>query len=323
MQQGESPTAIARILGVGRTSLYRWLPLAKQGPEALAAKPHLGPKPRLRNDPVHQLETELNRGAKAHGWDNQLGSAQRIGEVIRRLFGITYHVEHVRKIIRRRLHWSSQKPQKKAKQRNDQKIDQWRRQELPQVLEKAQERKAHLVFLDESGFQLEPVIRRSYAPIGQTPIQEAWHRKGRISVISAVTVSPVLERTNLSFRLLPDNTNAHGEDTASFLAQLRRQLQGPMTVLWDRSRIHRQSSVVQAYLAQHPEIVTADFPGYAPDANPDEYVWCWTKYHRLPNYAPESTCELRFRLWDELSDLSQRPDLLASFIRHAGIPLRL
>ncbi len=179
------------------------------------------------------------------------------------------------------------------------------------------------MFIDESGFQLEPLIRRSYAPIGQTPIQEAWHRKGRISVISAVTVSPVLERTNLAFRLLPDNTNAHGEDTVSFLAHLRNQLRGPMTVLWDRSRIHRQSSAVQAYLAQHPEIVTVDFPGYAPEVNPDEFVWCWTQYHRLPNYAPESTSELRFRLWDELSDLSQRPDLLVSFIRHAGIPLRL
>jgi transposase len=179
------------------------------------------------------------------------------------------------------------------------------------------------VFLDESGFQLDPVVRRTYAPRGRTPVQEAWHRKGRISAISAVTVSPALKRPGLAFRLLPDDRNAHGEDTAAFLAQLRDRLGGPMTILWDRSKIHKRSGVVREYLARHPEIVTEDFPGYAPDANPDEGVWGWVKYHRLPNYAPDDTRELRFRLWEEFSSLADRPDLLASFIRHASIPLRL
>jgi DDE superfamily endonuclease len=193
---------------------------------------------------------------------------------------------------------------------------------LPRVLEQAERRKAHLVFLDESGFQLSPVVRRTYAPRGKTPIVEAWHRKGRTSAISAVTVSPVRRRPNLYFRLLPDNANAHGEDTVAFLARLRSEIKGPMTILWDRSKIHGRSSVVKAYLSKHPEIVTGDFPGYAPDADPDEGVWGWAKYHRLPNYAAESTTGLRSRLWDELSVLKKRPDLLASFIRHAEVPLR-
>src|SRR4051812_44637976 len=91
--------------------------------------------------------------------------------------------------------------------------------------------KAHLVFLDESGFQLTPVVRRTYAPRGKTPILEAWHRKGRISAISAVTVSPVRRRPNLYFRLLADDANAHGEDTVAFPAQLRGEIKGPMTPL--------------------------------------------------------------------------------------------
>jgi len=166
-------------------------------------------------------------------------------------------------------------------------------------------------------------VRRTYAPRGRTPIPESWRRKGRISAISAITVSPVRKRTNWVFRLLPDNRNAHGQDTVAFLAQLRSQVQGPMTVIGDQSQIHERSSVVRKYLAKHPEIVTEDFPGSAPEANPDEGVWGDTKDHRLPNYAPEDTGELRSRLWSEWSSRRQRPDLLASFIRHAGIPLRL
>ena len=170
---------------------------------------------------------------------------------------------------------------------------------------------------------LTPTVRRTLASRGQTPILKSWVRHDRISAISAVTVSPKRRRLGLDFRLLPDDANAHGEDTVAFLAQLRGEIRGPMTILWDQSKIHQRSGVVKAYLAKHPEIETEDFPGYAPDANPDEGVWGYTKYHRLPNFAPEDTDELRSRLCSELSSLRRRPDLLVSFIRHAGIPLRL
>ncbi len=122
MQRGESPTAIAGILGVCRTSLYRWLAMAKESPEALSARPHPGPKPRLSDEQIKELEGLLAKGAVAHGWPNALWSAHRVAEVIRRHFGVEYHTEHARKIIRRRLRWSSQKPQKKARQRNEAKI---------------------------------------------------------------------------------------------------------------------------------------------------------------------------------------------------------
>jgi hypothetical protein len=120
-----------------------------------------------------------------------------------------------------------------------------------------------------------------------------------------------------------ENADDHGKDAVTFLAQLRAQLRGPMTILWDRSKIHKRSAVVRGYLARHPEIIIEDFPGYAPELNADEGVWGWTKYHRLPKCTPENSRELYFRLWGELSTLKQRPDLLASFIGHAGMSLRL
>jgi len=123
MRRGEAPTVIARILGVGRTSLYRWLAMAEKSPEALAARPHPGPRPRLGDDQLRELERLLLEGARAHGRPNDLWSAGRVAELIHRRFGVEYHVEHVRKILRRRLRWSSQRPQKKARQRDDERID--------------------------------------------------------------------------------------------------------------------------------------------------------------------------------------------------------
>jgi len=104
MDQGESPSTIARILGVTRTSLYRWGQAARSGPGGLAAKPHPGPTPRLRDDQLEPLENLLLDGATAHGWPNELWTAQRVTAVIRRHFGLAFHPEHVHKILKRRLH---------------------------------------------------------------------------------------------------------------------------------------------------------------------------------------------------------------------------
>jgi hypothetical protein len=81
------------------------------------------------------------------------------------------------------------------------------------VIRKARRRKAHLVFLDESGFMLTPTVRRTFAPRGQTPIIKSWDRHDRISAISAVTVSPKRRRLGLYFHLMPDDETVHGEDT--------------------------------------------------------------------------------------------------------------
>jgi hypothetical protein len=143
---------------------------------------------------------------------------------------------------------------------------------LPRIIRRARRRRAHLVFLDESGFMLTPTVRRTLAPRGQTPILRSWDRHDRIPAISAVTVSPKRRRLGLYFRLLPDDQNAHGEDIVAFLKQLKRHLPGPLTILWDRSQIHDRSKVVRADLGKHPEVVTETLPGYAPETNPDELV---------------------------------------------------
>jgi hypothetical protein len=191
------------------------------------------------------------------------------------------------------------------------------------VIRKARRRKAHLVFLDESGFMLTPTVRRTFAPRGQTPILKSWDRHDRISAISAVTVSPKRRRLGLYFHLMPDDENVHGGDTVEFLKQLRRHIPGPMTILWDRGNVHDRSKVVRAYPAGRPEIVTEKFPGYAPETNPDEMVWQHTKHARLSDFTPEDVAELRATVVAELERLHGNPELLASFIRHAKVPIRL
>jgi transposase len=314
--QGERRAAVARILGVHPKTLARWIRLARQ-PHGLDAKPQGGPRPGLSNDQLHRLEGLLLQGAKAHGWHNQLWTAARVARVIERHFGLRYHPEHVRKILKRRLGWSSQKPRRKARERDDQEVERWLDDEFPRILRDAFRRQAHLVFLDESGFMLTPTVRRTLAPRGRTPVLECWDRRDRLSAISCITVSPVAGRPNLYFELMPHNV--HAEDVAFFLEDLHRRL-GPLTVIWDRNNIHSKAKVVRAWLLDKPDIVVEDFPGYVPNLNPDEGVWGWTKYGELANLAAEDVDWLWDYAWGALDHVKRHPNLLRGFVRETKLP---
>lgn len=320
LARGESPTVIAGVLGVAVGSVHRWRRDAGR-PGGLAAVPHPGPEPRLTDAQLRRLEKMLLKGAKQHGWHNELWAASRVARLIQDLFGVSYHPEHVRKILHRRLEWTSQKPRRKARERDDKEAERFKGDEVPRIIREAFKRQAHVVFLDESGFQLTPSVRRTLAPRGKTPALEAWDRRDRISAISCVTLSPLAGRPGLYFALLPVNHNAHAEDVVEFLRDLRRQLRGPFTVVWDRHKIHNKSRAVRAFLAAHPEVVAEDLPAYCPQLNPDEWVWGWAKYGRLANLAAWDADDLLNHVLEELADLKFRPDLLNSFIRDADLSL--
>jgi transposase len=313
VHQGESPETVAAVLGINRASMYRWLRQANE-PDGLAAKPHPGPAPRLSVDEHRRLEIMLRLGPQAHGWPNRLWTCARVAHLIGQHFGIWFHHDHVGRFLRGRLNWSPQKPRRRARERDEEAIAHWKRVTFPRIVRSARRRGAHLVFLDESGFMLTPTVRRTWAPRGSKPVIDCWDRRDRLSAISAITVSPKVGRLNLYFDLLEDNTNVHAPDIVDFLRLLKRHLGGPLTVVWDGSNLHSRSKLVRAFLARHPEIVAETLPAYAPEINPDELVWGWTKYGRLANLAAENTEHLRDHVIDELTHLRENPYLLGSFM---------
>jgi transposase len=322
LEQGESASTIARILGVHDTSVQRWRRHARNGP-GLAAKPHPGPMPRLSSQQWAEIEQLLVPGAQHHGWPNDLWTAARVTTLIQRHFGVHYHPEHVRAVLKERLHWTSQKPQLRAKEQNDKEVQRWVDDEFPRIVRDAYRRHAHLIFLDEAGFMLTPTVRRTLAPQGKTPIVQALQRHDRISAISCVTLGPDDTLPGLYFELLPAGLNVTAEDIVAFLKQLRQELPGAWTVVWDRHNIHSKARLVQTWLAGQKEVVLEDLPAYAPALNPDEMVWSWLKYGRLANLTPQNVRELRDHLLTELDWAAFDRELLAGFFNHAHLGVRL
>lgn len=168
-----------------------------------------------------------------------------------------------------------------------------------------------MVFLDESGFSLIPNLQRTWSVKGKTPTLVVAGRWSKISAISAITVSPKRKRLGLYARFYADK-NLRGKEVRQFLRHLSRHLRGPLVLLWDSSPLH-QAKLTQKFLGSYPRIQAFHFPGYAPELNPDEWVWANLKRH-LANSVPKNLKHLRQLLDRPLARLRHSQRLLRSCI---------
>jgi transposase len=133
LKEGYSQTRVAEMVGSSQGSVSRWQKLALEGEEALELKPHPGRPRLLSQDQEQKLERLLARGAKAHGWRNELWTCPRVKLLIEQEFGVEYHVDHVRKILVQRLGWTPQKPETRARERREDEIEHWRSVDFPRL----------------------------------------------------------------------------------------------------------------------------------------------------------------------------------------------
>jgi transposase len=168
---------------------------------------------------------------------------------------------------------------------------------------KGRHRQATIVFLDETGFLLQPVNRRTWAPRGETPVQYAFARHDRLSAIGAVTLSPERQRINTYWQFYSGNIVA--TDVVAFLRHLHRQIGRKLIVVLDRFNVHRKAA--RLLNEEGAGWLTIEWlPAYAPDLNPVEAMWSCTKYSDLANYTPANLDELAEAATDSL--ISQNGD---------------
>jgi transposase len=315
-------TLVSIITGVCRATIMRGqreLDKELQGrPSGRARVPGGGRHPKLTEAQLKRLEDLLSEGASAYGWQNNLWTAKRVAQVIRKELGEDLCIISVRKVLNERLGWTLQKPALQSRYRDEDEITRWKTEEFTRIRTEAHNRHAYLAFIDESGFMLAPTLRRTYAPSGHAPVAKVTDPHGRISVIGAITLSPDCQQVDLTFQLSADNANFNGQSIAAFLRLLYERVKNPITVIWDSVRIHLSQPVAD-YLSRNGHIVSEPFPANASELNPADGVWSHIKYGRLPNYTPFDLSELRRTVTTELKRLHRQPHLLRAFIRRTRL----
>ena len=178
---------------------------------------------------------------------------------------------------------------------------------------------AWLVFEDESGVSQQPVVRRTWAPRGETPvlIHTGGHWK-RLSIAGALAFRWDGRRTRFFFQTRAGTYT----DLAliTFLRALRRHFPRQRIVLiWDGLGGHK-SRVMARYLAgQRAWLTVEPLPAYAPELNPIEQVWGNVKTRELANVCAPDLAALRPPLRAGFARVRRQPQLAFAFLQHAGL----
>ena len=176
----------------------------------------------------------------------------------------------------------------------------------------------NIVLIDESGFMLQPVMRRTWAPRGCTPILKSWDRHDRLSVISALTVAPKRRRLGLHFHI--QDCNVKWPHVYRFVRSVMIAVRRPIVLILDRLNAHR--AAVRRLKERFGNRIQVEWlPPYAPELNPVEHVWGHTKGADMANLVPSDIDDLEHHARESLSAKKYSPDLLRSFFRHAGLEL--
>jgi len=140
LDQGWSQAEVACELGVTRGAVSQWVKARREGgDEALRARPHPGPPPKLNDRQLKRLEKMLLRGPRQHGYPTELWTLQRVAEVIDKTFAITYDPSGVWHVLKR-MGWSCQKPERRARERDEDAIVRWRKRDWPRIKKSATKR---------------------------------------------------------------------------------------------------------------------------------------------------------------------------------------
>jgi transposase len=177
-----------------------------------------------------------------------------------------------------------------------------------------------VVFWDESGVSLLPVVRRTWAPRGHTPVIRHRFKWKRASMAAGLCYGSRGGGVALAFH---HQVDAYDTDSLiQALGELRRFLGGQKaTLVWDGLPAHR-SLAMRAWLRrQRSWLVVEPLPGYAPDLNPVEALWSSLKGVELANLAGDTLEEVTKAAERGIQRIRDTHHLAYSFLRHCGLSL--
>jgi transposase len=196
-----------------------------------------------------------------------------------------------------RMGWSSQRPQRRAFQRNDEAIELWRKEVLPEI-KKVRDLNAALGLEDEAGFTMVTPLKRTWSRRGQTPVRRtSIDHHDRLNLLGVRLVSPKGKKIRLSIKSYWHSLT--GEEVIAFLKQILRLVRGFIVLVWDRHPIHKRKAV-QDFIQSHQRLIVFEFPVAAPELNPAEFIWTQMVEY-VAGTAPHDKYELQANVFAGIS----------------------
>ena len=313
LEDGEPPSVVAASLGFCRTSIYPWLNrIQDEGWEALAEKIAEGPDCKLTEKQRQKVKRWIvGKDPRQYGFEFGLWTRRIVQTMVRDKFGIELCLTSVGKLLAQ-LDLTPQKPLRRAYERDPVRIELWKAEEFPKLKKKARKHGAKIYFLDETGFSSEPNLRRTYGLKGETPVVKTSGQRQKVNVISAVSMQGAF------WCQIYTHTLKQG-DFITFLKDFMSGQGENVFLVLDSHPAHIANSVKEYVQSTQGKLELHFLPPYAPELNPDEFVWNYLKGTGVARKPLRQNESLKERVAADLDKLKKDRKLLRSFFQAESV----
>jgi transposase len=314
VQAGESPEVVAKVFGIGRTAIYRWLSQYRQGGwGALKAKPVPGRPPKLDGKMLEWIYTTVTQNNPMQlKFEFALWTREMAATLIKQKFKIKLSVVSVGRLLAQ-LGITCQKPLYRALQRDEALVQKWLKEEYPKIKKIAAIQGAEIYFGDAAHIRSDHHAGRTWGRRGETPIVETTGARYGMSLISAIT-----SKGHMRFMIKEKG----GVNAAVFIEFLKRLLVGataPIFLIVDRGPAHIAKKTKAFVETLGGKLRLFYLPPYSPDRNPDELVWKHLKADTMGRLAVTNKDEFKCEVRASMRSLQMNPTKIRSFYQKPSL----
>lgn len=307
--KGYSVEQISEIFGVHYNSVSRWFVKARAGGvDSLKRTYARGASLKLDEETMSWLKESLIKPATDWKFDVPLWNSIMVQTLLSKERNQKLGSVTVWRYLQR-LGLTYQKPEERYLEQNQELVDRWIKKEWPKVQRWVKENRAILYFEDESGVSMAPVIGKTWAPKGQTPIVRVTGKRGGITAMSAISPSG-----KLRFRL--EDRRINSDIMIGFIKQIMHtHKRRKIALVMDRASCHISKKLL-AYVESTYNLKLFHIPPRSPELNPDEKVWRHLKHVELKNHQAQNKDQLRNIVLAKLRAMQKNPKMTKNFFKN-------
>lgn len=310
---GEVAAEVSRSYGLGDRTIYVWLRKYREGGfDALDPIARTG-----RNRKLSEIEEQevkrwiLNGDPRQHGFDFGLWTRQIVSHLILDRFDIELSVTSTGELLHR-LGLTPQKPLRRAYERNEEAVTQWKEQEYPKIAKEAKKQGAEIFWLDEAAIRSDDPLQRTWGLKGKTPIVKTSGQRQRINAISALS-----NAGGFWYHVYSGSFTA--DKFIECIKDFMRHRKNPVFMIMDGHPVHKSKKVKEFVESYKGKLRIYLLPPYAPDLNPDELVWNQMRHIGTSKKPLKKGESLKARAIADLHSIKQNKKLVKSFFQEKNV----